>query len=214
MAIPAALLTAALDQDADDAWIWLWKIVTDITASATSVIFISSQAEEIVLDGDTYVPFPMKQGGIQQTKDAELTTVEVTLSNATRQVSTFVETGAGLQGMPVTLKLGKRDMLGSGGALEFDFTVGNVILTQNAAVLSLETPNYFQRISPRDVFSRDRCRLRFKGAVCGYVGTQPVCDKSVPCCISIGDDERDNGLTRNHPRRFGGFPGIPRGLSG
>lgn len=213
MPIPAALLTAALDQDADDAWVWLWRIVVDITASATSVIYLTNVAETITLDGDVYQPYPMIQGAIQQTGKAEITTVELTLSNATRQISTFVETGNGLANMPVTLKLVKRDMLGSGAALEFNLTVGTVILTQTTAVLSLETPNFFQRNTPRDTASRDRCRHRFKDKLCRYVGAVAVCDKSMPCCISIGDDERDNGLTRNHPQNFGAFPGLKRSLS-
>lgn len=214
MPIPAALLVAALDQDADDAWVWLWKITVDITASATSVVYLTNQAETITLGSDVYQPYPMTQGSIEQTNEGEVTTVTLTMSNVTRKLSTFIETGAGLANMPVTLSLAKRDDLASGAALVFDFTVGNVTLTRASATLTLESPNFFQRVSPRDTVSRDRCRWRFKGKECGYVGTLSTCDKSLPTCILRGDDERDSGLTRNHPQRFGGFPGIERGLSG
>jgi len=73
--------------------------------------------------------------------------------------------------------------------------------TSDVAELTLGLQGDLRRMLPAELYSRTRCRWRFRGPECGYTGAETECDRSLEACIA-----RDNII------RYGGFPGIPLGL--
>lgn len=69
---------------------------------------------------------------------------------------------------------------------------------------------------PQTIMTRDSCRWSYRRKGCDFTGDPNgaelgSCAKSSAACILRGIWEADNGITRRHPARWGGFKGLPRG---
>jgi phage-related protein len=96
----------------------------------------------------------------------------------------------------------------------WEFQVAGAYASNEAVTFRLERANFFSRTTPQDRFVAGRCRWEFGGRECGYVvnsaALYTTCPKTLAGCVARGADHANRGLPVLHPRRFGGFPGIPR----
>lgn len=166
----------------------------------------------------TYSPFPMKVGTIERTKEGDLPTIKVTLSNAEGIVVPHIEAYNGLVGQKAVIQLVSLGELGDVSAsLRFDGEIMTTEMDAEAATLSVGAYNAEGMVFPKNRHVADHCRHVFGSAGCGYnlndpLGTFTTCPRTYGACVLRGDDEEDVMLIlRSHPDRFGGFRGLPHG---
>lgn len=167
----------------------------------------------------TYYPFPFLMGEIEQTQEGDLPSLELNVDNTARTLMSVLHDGGGFQGNRATLVLTHTGSLASPPYpnhqfFTYRFTIASAAATNSAVQLRLESPSFFQQRVPRDRFLGKRCRWLFGSRECGYPITPfsafTTCNKDLADCIERGEDEVARFLPRLHPRRFGGFPGIPQ----
>ena len=166
----------------------------------------------------TYEPFAFEVEPLRSESDGTLTGLRVSVSNVTRTVQSALESYDGLVDQPVRIMLVNRRDLASGLPL-FELR-GEVLFSaadENTVQIDVGLFNLQSKSFPARRAQRGTCRLLYGGAACGYdttrFGSLQSCDKTRDGgngCEVHGDEEVAAGLTRRHPQRFGGFPGIAR----
>lgn len=163
-------------------------------------------------------PFNFELSSMRETSEGDLPTVQLTIDNSARTLMRMLHDGDGLEGNEVQIHLVPRGAL----ALEYPDHEGRTWKMQIASAsaddrvvtFKLERANFFTRSAPQDRFSARRCRWVFGGAECGYVQNgfagYTTCGKTFADCVARGADMQLRGLPKIHPKRFGGFPGIPK----
>lgn len=195
----------------DSPWLFLLTLYADVTTTAQTVFRLVSYPEPVTFDGDTYDPFPMKLGVIEEGSDGDLPRWDIEISNVTRELAPWFETGAGFLNREVLLKITTQKALATAAAkLELRFRVADAVLTHEAARLTLGPPAWFDRAAIADRVTRNRCRWPFRSEMCGYRGPELACNFTLTRCNEIGADEESRGFTRLHPRRYGAFPSVPK----
>jgi phage-related protein len=211
------LLTSATRAQSDKqhnatSWAWIYEIMLEESAAASRPFRITSHNEQITIASKTYLPFPVFHEAMQADSQGNLPTFTVSLSNVTRELNRYIEEAKGLSGNRVTIGIFNRGAALPADLTSFDFVVAGCSLSDDLVTLRLQSPDY-GFVVPQEIFTRVRCRWRYKGPQCGYVGPLGDCDKSLfgtNGCRVHGDDEVARGLPRLHERRFGGFPGLQR----
>ena len=211
--LPSNLRDETLKQHNASPWIWLYEIELEATTVATPTAFLAGYTEEITWKGNTYYPFPIAHEPFSSDSEGNLPQTILMVSNVTREFTRYLQTSKGMEGRAVKIILIHKDVAALNQGLEFDFEVASSAADDQAITLNLQPPGYFSIGIPSEYYVRNRCRFRFKSPGCGYRGTNTECDKTIDGpkgCKVQGDDEIIQGLPRQHPSRYGGFPAIPR----
>ena len=163
----------------------------------------------------TFYPFNFSFTPIEQTQEGDLPQVDLTIDNAARTLMRVLHTGDGFEGNYCKVWLVPFSALGVNNEFQvWDLQVAAAFANDEAITFRLERANFFTRQAPQDRFVAARCRWGFGSRECGYVinslAAFATCPKDVDSCTARGQDHRARGLPVLHPRRFGGFPGIPR----
>jgi len=214
--LPANFTAESLKQHNTAPWLWLYKIQLEQTQVSTPTAFLCSTDDEVDFLGETFYPFPITHEPIRQDSGGDLPQTSLTFSNATREFIRYLETGEGLVGRAVQITLTHQATRAAGDGISWDFEIKGAIATNEVITLRLEYPEFYRTPMPQDLFTRDRCRFRFKDEnTCGYRGTLIGCDKSLngpDGCTARGADEAAAGNVVLHPARFGAFPALPRNI--
>jgi len=95
--------------------------------------------------------------------------------------------------------------------------VGRVVrakVTVDGVAVTISGSNLYDIKYPARRFTRGFCTHVYGDDLCRAdltrSGMPAVCGRRIVDCTGVGDAEEALGLTRNHPRFFGGFPGIRR----
>lgn len=225
--LPSSIQQAAEEPARSRPYIWLWELqVYDGDEVLPPIVFRATSYHEPVqwpqaLTAPPQVewfPFGFEFSEIEEGKEGDLPQAELSLDNTTRLLSRYLHEFHGFEGQRATLFLVTEEGLAvpypDHEFLRWDFRVAAASASGDAVTLRLEQPNFLQRKLPQDRYVAHRCRWPFGGQECGYivnaVAAFTTCGKTVADCVARGDDERLRGLPVLHPRRFGGFPGIPR----
>lgn len=163
-------------------------------------------------------PFNFAISPMTTNQEGDLPTVQLTVDNVGRNLMLPLHEGNGLEGNYCHVYLVPRSGLSVAYPNHeyrlFQFQVASASADDEVVTFKLERANFFTRQVPQDRFSARRCRWGFGGDECGYVqnavATYTDCDKTLAKCIERGQDHAARGLPVLHPRRFGGFPGIPK----
>lgn len=205
-------------------WLFCWYLELDVTTVATTVLRVVRYPTEINLQLDSnnkYYPFPISWSDYTEEGEANLPRLQLTLSNASRLVARQLHKGQGLIGNLVRLTIVPHDLRATtpiGGQPPFwiqrDFHVVEAALNRTDVVLSLELPNFYERLYPEARYNPNRCRFRFGlvGGGCPYVlstaAAHTTCDKTLGQCAQRGADMKLRGYPIGIlPDFFGGFPG-------
>lgn len=201
-------------------WIWNLRIEAQLEPDVAPIVFpLTTYTAEVTWpptgpDAEVYYPFPFKFDNIEQNSEGDLPQVDVVLDNSTRVMMDLAYQAHGFEGSQVRLVLLNEDTLDTATeSVEFRFEVVGSEANNESLTLRLGVRNFFEVQIPSDRFVANRCRHKHGGLRCGYivndVAAFSTCDKTLTACIAHGDDEVARGLPRLHPRRFGGFRGIP-----
>lgn len=214
----AALHANQLEVEAP--WIWLYELQTAddppqryrLTNFTQSVEFGQNQNGEPLV----YSPAPITHGAIEENTEGSLPTINVTIGNAGPLIGATLDAAAGFVEQPVRIMLVSSLDIASGvPAVSQKGEVVAAKLAGTSISFKVSAFNLFQLQFPPFVYARRRCRWIFGSGECGYNAASAGagftdCDKTLEACEARGDDEVLRGLSRNHPARFGGWPGIPR----
>lgn len=204
------------------AWVWLWEF-TVRRATATvpaAVVRLARWHQEVLYPAGpsalTWSPFPFAHSEIVQSTDGSLPSVELTIDNTQRLVLPYLLGAGGVAGNEARALLLPQSHIGVVGrvAMEWPFVVQEVIVSDTAAVFRMGSPNWLDVRTPTQRYTAGSCRWEeFGGEECGYirnvVAAVERCDRTLTTCRLVGADEAARGLPVLHPKRFGGFPGIP-----
>lgn len=202
-------------------WIWL----VELQATDTEAIRLAGYSSDVVHNGQTYSASSISIGVQSRDRDGVLQEVELTAGNPGAWLSVHVDEGRILD-RNCKVKLVNSEVL-TDVVHEGLYLVREASLKLEAASFRLALPGLINAPVPAQLFHRTRCQWRYGGAGCNYnlnlpnaiSGTHPEfnpasCDltRDGPNgCRAHGDNEQANGVPRQHPRFFRGFPGIPKG---
>jgi len=225
--LPASIATEAERPQQGSGWVWLWRLTLYAgDESIPEVVFRICSWHEVIQwppSGSSppqfdWYPFPFSHSLIEETRDGDLPQLELSLDNSTRVLSRYMHDHHGFEGMPAELYLVNE----AGLAIAYPnheyerwaFRVASASATEKVINLRMEMPNFLQRKIPQVRFHARRCRWVFGSEECGYpinsAAAFTTCGKTIADCVARGADEATRRLPVLHPRRFGGFPGIPR----
>lgn len=219
--LPAEYRTPIERPQQPDPFYWLWEIVLDepLTEPPTEPVWtrLVAAPEDVNWppgSEDVYAACNMTQSEIETDGEGNLPTLKLGIDNTGRWLMPYLEQ-IELEGNRASVTLINRALLSlAQPARTFDFEIAGAQATRQTVELTLEFPNFFERLVPAERYSASHCRWkRFGGVECGYVINSSagftICPRTIPACVARGLDEQSRGLAVLHPRRYGGFPGIP-----
>ena len=182
----------------DAAWLLLLKIAYD--GETPGYICLNNQ--EIVWPssgGNTYLPAIFSLSGIEETKDAEVPAIRLSLFDFNRNVLPFIEGYGGGLGAEVTIYVVHSDYLDN-ATPEFEEVteIINVKVEHNHKItFNLGAENLTRLRIPQHRYLKNHCRFVFKDSRCGYASSETECNRSFARCKVL-----------NNETRYGGFPGV------
>lgn len=194
----------------DSAWIWLFEI----EVGSSEVAFLTPYDEQVVFDGDTYQPFPMTVPTVPEAGTTNANSTTMTVHNVDDLLTNRLRDDE-LIGNKIRIRIVHEDHLSETDIIAHEATIlGAESVREQAAIkFTIGARNWINKIFGRR-FLRNRCHHSFGSSACGYntsrAGSLQLCGRTFTDCEERGDDEETNGLLRLHPRRFGGFKGLPK----
>lgn len=190
-----------------DAFVWLFEADLD----GTNCLRVCDSDTSFTYASKTYVPFPIKLGGIEVGENLPRPTL--TVASVGGEIGSRLEAGE-IMDRGVQIYLASR----SDTSFAFDagrWTVLDAQLGLDTATFSLGPYDLLDAPFPARRQHRTRCDKVYGSVDCGYditrAGALTTCALSLADCEAHGADEAAAGLAVRHPQRFGGFPGIPKG---
>lgn len=199
-------------------WPFIWLYEVQVPGTPPTMYRLTNSVQQIIQQGNVFYPAPISHGGIRQNSDGDLPRIDFTLHNATLEVAPIVEANDGLVGAFVRIQfvsVQEVDLKGSGWVEEGEIV--GVRMTESGLSFSVAAANLYRAHFPPFRYTRKKCRWLFGSDECGYnldtpgAGFTECPGYTLEACEQVGDDEVANGLTRQHPRRFGGKPAIRPG---
>lgn len=196
-------------------FVWLFEI----QLTSTTAVRVCSWDINIVHKLETYKAFPIDVGDQERSIEGRLPVTEVTISNLSREIVDQLESG-NLINKELKVKLVHSN--DPDNAIHESISkILDAVVTQESAAISIGQYELFEVPFPGVRYNRVRCEHTYGDpSTCGYdktrVGALLTCSfirSGINGCRAHGDDEEAAGLLRQHPQRFGGQPGIPRGKS-
>lgn len=210
----------------DDSFVWLFEV--QVPTEPPTRMRITNFQDQVSRgknsNGDDiiYYPVPALGGDFVDTQKGDLSSLTLTVSNATLEIMEYLELYDGLKGQPVTIRVTSRQsVLEPNADLRYDGIVTGCSVDDEVVSFNIGAPNLTATDFPRHRYSASHCRWRFGSVECGYVipagaddtvgGGFTTCPMlSLANCEERGDDEVARGFVRQHPKRFGGFKGTQR----
>lgn len=206
---PSALVIESTKLSSAETWLHLFSV----SVNDSTTLRLTPNPAGITFDGVAYQPWGMRIEEVQQETTGGLPTVQVTLSNATREIGAYLEAND-VRGRRVTWLTVHSAHLADPAAVvieeRYQIVAARLPRGQHVAVFTLGQDRLESHVFGAR-FLRDYCRWIYKSPIsddeggCGYAGSLPSCDKIL---------EGPNGC-RAHSNipRFGGFPLLP-GVTG
>lgn len=189
------------------------SVVARVCSAQLAIRWPIGSANEV----QEWYPVNFTFSAIEQDQEGNLPQLDLTLDNSTRALMPILHSGNGMEGNYCHIYLVPRSALAVASPNHvfqvWKLDVAATFATEEAITFRLEKTNFFQKVVPADRFHAERCRWSFGSPECGYiinnVAAYSTCPKTVDACKLRGQDHASRGLPVVHPRRFGGFPGIP-----
>lgn len=200
------------------ALVWCWQIDLQLNEPPTpsTRTRIVQYNEQIDLEGvGTFYPWPVQQSDLVEDTEGNLPTLTLTLDNRTRFYAGFLLDLDGLIGNTARVWLASTLALRAQDAERLDFRIRSAAMSSEAITLELRAEKLFDVRVPSERFESRRCRWAddFGGEECGYIVNDAAaytsCSGTLEDCELRGLDEASRRLPVRHPRRWGGFQGIP-----
>ena len=158
--------------------------------------FVRNRAS-ITYEGVTWDAFPFNLGSLRMAS-GEMPSLELTLGNELRIPEAWLRRAGGLAGSQARVAIIYHGDLTANPAFDQTFEVTKSASNTAIVSLTIGRENPLFRLFPGLIYSRRRCRWRFKDSTtCQYAGGTATCLRTLGDC----------SLTT----KLGAFPGIPGG---
>jgi lambda family phage minor tail protein L len=183
-------------------------ICLDIDIPATPQIHITNNNEDVIFGSNTYTPFPFQIGELGTASKGEVPELQIQIDNTNRIIEAYLQLYDqylkvnGISGNDIELTLYVVNTKDTSSAIITEYFILTSFNTDNQwASFKLGALSPFTMRYPRRRLIQNFCTWKFKSAQCGYTGAEATCDKTLMRCREL-----------NNSGRFGGFPGIGKGI--
>ena len=178
--------------------IYLYEIVIDPVSN--TIRRFTSHPGGITFDGETFQHFPIVHSATSEDGSGQIQKAALMVSNVSREMQALIDDNDGFRNRQVTITQVWLPTIADTTAFISDvLRISNTVVTDTEAKFTLSSELDVLEIRlPRRALTRTFCRFRFKSALCGYVGVETECDKTLNRCRELVIS-----------RRFGGFPATP-----
>lgn len=176
-----------------------WLLLVKIEYEGEAPGYLCLNNEEVVWNGNTWLPAVFSIEDITETKDPEIPAVPLTVVDVNRIVLPIIEQYGGGVGATVTLYEVHSDALdNTTPEVEYQMEVIDVSVDhQSKITFRLGAENLMKLRCPTDRYLKNHCRFEFKGSRCGYTGPETECNRTLTRCKEL-----------NNETRYGGYPGV------
>jgi len=173
--------------------------IRDENTLLREVVRIVKNDEEFEHQGRVYLPTIFDLSYTEEV--GRLASAEITINDFTRAIrQKEAEFGGAPSGFKVRIKVVNSAIPEGEPEFSLYYDVKSSSSTEYQVSWSLGADNILSYSFPIHKQYRDRCRFRYRGSDCGYVGTITTCDFTL---------DGPNGCSaHNNTHRFGGFPGL------
>lgn len=183
----------------------VWLTLLQVTYEEDPPIYVCLNNETITWNGNNYLPAIFSLSGITETKDAEVPSIQLTLTDLNRILIPDIEAYNGGVGSEVIIRIVNSKYLDN-TTPELEETTEILTCTVDESLrvtFTLGAEDLSNRLCPPNRYLKNHCRFIFKGTNgrCGYTGSETDCNRTYARCVEL-----------NNSTRFGGFIGI--GTSG
>lgn len=194
-------------------WIWLVECRVD-ASNAIRVCQYTANVTWPSSGGNEYKAYPVRFDSLGSSSDDGEQTTTVTISNADRQLTSYLEDNQGLIGKPVLVRLVHSSHLDETDVPTWRFEVADCTISRLEIQWQLGPFSLYGWDMPYRRFNRNFCIATF-GEIetgCPYNTSAPgalqSCDHTWEDCIVHGDNQTANNLERTCPRMCGVFRGF------
>lgn len=184
------------------------SVLLEITIPATDTIRICNNNENIVFGGESYQPFPFQLSELTNSSSGEVPEWQVQIDNTSRAIEQYLQyydaylKKNGVIGNEINMTCYVVNALDPAEAILTEYFVLTSFSTDSQwASFKLGAKSPFTMRFPRRRILQNFCGWKFKSTQCGYTGAGATCDKTLATC-----------KTYSNSARFGGFPGISKGI--
>jgi phage-related protein len=190
----------------------LWLFLFDLVSPDGLHLRITSNNDDVIWQGNTYVAFPIEMDEYKENAKGELPSLSLRVSNVTRAIQAYVENDPDFgSNWDVTLNvvyllsLTKSITTDRPSELTLFFISLGVSCDEQWCTFNLGMENPLRNQFPYRKFAPMQCQASFKNpdTGCPYTGADSHCDKTLEAC--------KNKFGSNADIPFVGFPGIPTG---
>jgi len=197
--MPLSISTTAIEEKnklVSDPWILLLEIIYPGEPS----IRLAWSTEDVFWDGETWKGASFDLSDVDQSKDAEISTVDLSVSDIERNIIPLLDDYNGGVGAEAWVRLVHSSYLNETvPEIEEKYEIVDVAIDYQSNIkFTLGAENLSNYQSPPHRFIKSHCRYQeFKDSLCGYSGTETECSRTFERCREL-----------NNQSRFGGFPGV------
>jgi phage-related protein len=201
---------------------FIWLCQVRVPTDPPTLLRMTANTEAVEWGNDSsgapivWEAYPLALGDIQTDTEGGTPETSLTVANMSREVMALLIVHDYFLGQPVIMRLVHQDHLNDPSAVwEIPFEVTGCAADEESVTFALSAQNLYGFTMPNERALRDSCRDTYKDIRCGFTldpGNVNLgdCPKTLAACTLRGDFEVAAGQARQHPARFGGFPGIPR----
>lgn len=190
-----------------------WVPLFEVTLAPDDVLYLTPCPTPVVVDGNTYQPYPVMIDELRDDGKGEISTVSMTVSNIAGALGTKIKQNPGVDGQPITFKVFSVEQ--DGVVYEETLEIIKVgPITTESITFELGMFNPFTTRLLHEKFLRDFCWNRYKGAGCWLKASTGA--YAAPFAFVAGSPDscskKRTDCDRHHNvLRFNSFPGIPGG---
>lgn len=176
----------------------VWLVLLEITLTDDTVIRLVNNTENITYGGNVYTRFAFDLGIVEADISGQIPMVRLRVCNVTRFLTPYLNSLDG--GLESTVKI---TVVNSGhltedfSELELEFNVITCEADEKYVVWQLGMANPRNQRFPLYRYLADHCLWagNFKGAECGYSGSETTCDGTLDTCREYGNTSRFCGFS-------------------
>lgn len=204
----AALIAESNKQRQAKAWFWLYDIELDTDAAESRWLSLAGTDEDVTYRGRTYTAYPVTHGDIEATGGGDIPKLDAAISNVDGSAAEFLRTYDGLEDRRIRIRLVHEDLVSLDvDTVPYDTKIASATIRNEVVVFQLGEPPLHALFFPSGVFSRLKCRHRFRGPRCGWTSAQA--GSATSCDLSL--DGPNGCVAHNNETRWGGYASLPGG---
>lgn len=178
-----------------------WLLLLEVLYPNEDPVYLCLNNEQIIWNGNTWLPAIFSLTGMTETKDAEIPSIPLTVIDINRSLIPALEKFNGGIGATVIIRVVHSNYLSNTVPELEEYTEVMDATVDDSAKISfkLGAENLSNRACPSGRFLKNYCRFVFKGTDgrCGYSGLETSCNRTLARCKELGNSTR-----------YGGFPGV------